>query len=194
MAEHQKLHFTAKVWAMPFVIFAVHRGSAHVADNLEIHSDAILMGSVVSSATCVPARAGPLLRLENDRPRSNQGLGGSLNVVVVTVGRSSSACGPAQKVCTAPRRNNDRLMSLRYRHLWTESDLGPRLEALVPGLAPWIHAASNPFADWYFGDAEVAGEIIQGWMSRPSSEMFLGRAFLLHDDATRGRPPARCGA
>jgi ribosomal protein S18 acetylase RimI-like enzyme len=85
-------------------------------------------------------------------------------------------------------------MSPRYRHLWTQGDLEPQLETLVPQLAPWIHAASNPFADWYFGGAEVAGEIIQEWMARPSSEMFLGRAFLLHDGDAAGSaaPPAGC--
>jgi ribosomal protein S18 acetylase RimI-like enzyme len=51
-------------------------------------------------------------------------------------------------------------------------------------LAPWIHQASNPFADWYFGDPEVALEVITEWMARPSSELHLGRAqFLFGDDA-----------
>lgn len=83
-------------------------------------------------------------------------------------------------------------MSLRYQHLPTESALGPRLGALVPVLAPWIHAASNPFADWYFGGGEMAREIIEEWMSRTSSEMFLGRAFLVHDDTSGTAPPVGC--
>lgn len=46
-------------------------------------------------------------------------------------------------------------------------------------LAPWIHQASNPFADWYYGDGEVARDVIAEWMDRPSSELHLGRALLL---------------
>jgi ribosomal protein S18 acetylase RimI-like enzyme len=52
----------------------------------------------------------------------------------------------------------------------------------VERLAPWVHQASNPFADWYYGDAEVALEVITEWMARPSSELHLGRAILLSDE------------
>lgn len=49
-------------------------------------------------------------------------------------------------------------------------------------LARWIHEASNPFADWYFGDREVAGEVIAEWTRRPTSELYLDRALFLIDE------------
>lgn len=55
---------------------------------------------------------------------------------------------------------------------------GASIGALVPVLAPWIYEASRPFADWYFGDAEVAQDIIAEWMVRPTSEVYVGRAIL----------------
>ncbi len=68
-------------------------------------------------------------------------------------------------------------MSIRL--LWKEpkADIG----ALIPTLAPWVVDASNPFADWYFGDPDVAAEILTEWMARPDSELYLGRALLLSD-------------
>jgi ribosomal protein S18 acetylase RimI-like enzyme len=55
------------------------------------------------------------------------------------------------------------------------------LSRQLVGLASWIHQASNPFADWYFGDPAVALEVITEWMGRPSSELHLGRARFLVD-------------
>src|SRR5690606_30501440 len=45
-----------------------------------------------------------------------------------------------------------------------------------------VHQASNPFADWYYGDAETAREVITERMGRPSSELHIGRAILLTRD------------
>lgn len=57
------------------------------------------------------------------------------------------------------------------------------LPALISTLAPWAYDASNPFADWYFGDPDAAAEILTEWMARPDSELYLGRAVLLSDAA-----------
>jgi ribosomal protein S18 acetylase RimI-like enzyme len=59
-----------------------------------------------------------------------------------------------------------------------------------PQLVQWVHEASNPFADWYFGSGPLAEEIIAEWMERPSSELFIGRAVVAFDDA--GRTPVGC--
>jgi ribosomal protein S18 acetylase RimI-like enzyme len=56
-------------------------------------------------------------------------------------------------------------------------------------LNAWIHAAGNPFADWYFGDPETAADIIREWMKRPSSELYARRAALLFDEQEQ---PAGC--
>ena len=66
---------------------------------------------------------------------------------------------------------------MRYRHLWTEGDAA-RMQ-LIPALAPWVYSASRPFADWYFGDPDVAAEILHEWMSRPTAEVFVGRAIVM---------------
>jgi ribosomal protein S18 acetylase RimI-like enzyme len=60
-------------------------------------------------------------------------------------------------------------------------ELEPSLHGLAPKLLPWIHEASRPFADWYFGDAESAAALIERFMLRPSSELHIGRAMLMLD-------------
>jgi ribosomal protein S18 acetylase RimI-like enzyme len=70
-------------------------------------------------------------------------------------------------------------MSDRYRYLWTEGTGDGR--ELVDVMAPWVIDASRPFADWYFGEPDVAAEIIQEWMSRPTSELFAGRSIVYED-------------
>lgn len=58
----------------------------------------------------------------------------------------------------------------------------PSLAGHVPTLRSWIHEASNPFADWYFGDEDAAEAFIARWLVRATSELYLGRAMLLLDD------------
>jgi ribosomal protein S18 acetylase RimI-like enzyme len=67
-------------------------------------------------------------------------------------------------------------------HCQLRSDDIPRSHTLLTTLAPWVYEASNPFADWYFGDPGVAAELIAEWGERPDSEYYLGRALLLEDD------------
>jgi ribosomal protein S18 acetylase RimI-like enzyme len=75
----------------------------------------------------------------------------------------------------------------RYRHLSAEP--GADLGELIAALAPLVHEASAPFADWYFGDAAVAADILREWMARPTAEVFAGRAIVLEDAADA---PAGC--
>lgn len=70
-------------------------------------------------------------------------------------------------------------MTGRFRHLWEEAD--QPTAAVVERLAPLVVAASRPFADWYFGEPDVAAEIVQDWMTRPTSEVFAGRAIVFED-------------
>jgi ribosomal protein S18 acetylase RimI-like enzyme len=68
----------------------------------------------------------------------------------------------------------------RFRPAWTAAE--PPSTDVVDLLAPWIVDASRPFADWYFGEPDVAAEILTEWMVRPSSEVYLGRAIVAEDD------------
>lgn len=78
-------------------------------------------------------------------------------------------------------------MSTRFRQISLESD-EPTAET-IELLTPWIVAASRPFADWYFGEPDVAAEIIGEWVARPTSELYAGRAIVAEDDTGR---PAGC--
>ena len=49
----------------------------------------------------------------------------------------------------------------------------------IPLALPWVHAASEPYVDWLFGNHHAAARVLQRWMNRPSSEVFVGRAVLL---------------
>jgi ribosomal protein S18 acetylase RimI-like enzyme len=72
-------------------------------------------------------------------------------------------------------------MTYRFRDLGDAPE--PPNAATITRLAPWVVEASRPFADWYFGEPDVAAEIIEEWMSRPGSEVYAGRATLIEDDA-----------
>jgi ribosomal protein S18 acetylase RimI-like enzyme len=73
---------------------------------------------------------------------------------------------------------------MKFRHLWTEDEVACR--ALIPTLAPWVHEASQPFADWYFATPELASEILCEWMDRPTAEVFVGRAIVMLEPETDG--------
>jgi ribosomal protein S18 acetylase RimI-like enzyme len=89
---------------------------------------------------------------------------------------------------------------MRYRHLWEED--GGALEPFVAPLVPLVHEASNPFADWFFGEHDLAGVCIGAWLRRPSSELYVGRAIVLFEETTPtgcliglgGEELARCRA
>lgn len=78
-----------------------------------------------------------------------------------------------------------------------------RVAEVAEVAAPWIVAASRPFADWYFGEPAVAEELLREWMLRPDSELYVGRAFVAYDGdgavtgaaiAMTGSELARCRA
>jgi ribosomal protein S18 acetylase RimI-like enzyme len=46
---------------------------------------------------------------------------------------------------------------------------------------PWVHASAQPYIDWLLGGRAAASELLEQWMRRPSSEVFLERAVLLLD-------------
>ena len=78
---------------------------------------------------------------------------------------------------------------LDLREAWQLSS--DALARAITRLAPWVHHASNPFADWYYGDAETARDVITEWMGRASSELHIGRALLLKGD-DEDEPPLGC--
>src|SRR5262245_15215127 len=78
---------------------------------------------------------------------------------------------------------------MKFRHLWTEDAAAAR--DLIPQLAPWVHEASQPFADWYFANPELAAEILREWMDRPTAEVFVGRAIVMTERAA-GDAPVGC--
>lgn len=70
------------------------------------------------------------------------------------------------------------------------------IAARVPDWRDAVLEASNPFASWYFGDADVARELTAEWMARPDSELYLGRAVALTvpgSDADRASQERACG-
>ena len=69
---------------------------------------------------------------------------------------------------------------MRFVHFWDEQS--PQLERFAAALSDCVHESSNPYADWYFGDADVAAAIISEWMFRPTSEYYLGRSVVMLDD------------
>jgi ribosomal protein S18 acetylase RimI-like enzyme len=52
---------------------------------------------------------------------------------------------------------------------------------------PWVHAAGNPYYDWFFGGHELAASQLKIWLRSPSSEVSKKRArLLLVDGAVAG--------
>jgi ribosomal protein S18 acetylase RimI-like enzyme len=72
---------------------------------------------------------------------------------------------------------------VRFVHLWDEQS--PQLERFAAALSDCVHESSNPYADWYFGEAETAAAIISEWILRPTSEYYLGRSLVMLDDEDR---------
>jgi ribosomal protein S18 acetylase RimI-like enzyme len=53
----------------------------------------------------------------------------------------------------------------------------------IPVTLPWVHAASQPYTDWLLGDRSAAVNMLEQWMRLPASEVFIGRAVVLVEDA-----------
>ena len=69
---------------------------------------------------------------------------------------------------------------MRFIQFWDSGP--PEIEQMVEKFRPSVHEASNPFADWYFADEQVADEILGEWMGRPTSEIYVGRSIVMTDD------------
>ena len=57
----------------------------------------------------------------------------------------------------------------------------PEAETFVEAVLPWVHEAGCPYFDWFFGGSEATLETLDGWMRRPSSEVFVGRLTVLEE-------------
>jgi ribosomal protein S18 acetylase RimI-like enzyme len=50
----------------------------------------------------------------------------------------------------------------------------------------WVRAAGQPYIDWLLGGSDAAPRILEEWMRRPSSEVFIGRAVVVDEDGPVG--------
>jgi ribosomal protein S18 acetylase RimI-like enzyme len=51
----------------------------------------------------------------------------------------------------------------------------------IPAALPWVHAAGQPYIDWLLGGRAATLRILEQWMRRPSSEVFMGRVVVVED-------------
>lgn len=56
----------------------------------------------------------------------------------------------------------------------------------IPAALPWIHAAGQPYVDWLLGSRSAASRILEQWIRRPSSEVFIGRVVVVADTTPVG--------
>lgn len=54
----------------------------------------------------------------------------------------------------------------------------PHAERFLDAVLTGVLQAGSPYLQWFFGGADEACSAMLGWMARPSSEIFLGRAVL----------------
>src|SRR3954463_1102713 len=71
-------------------------------------------------------------------------------------------------------------------------ELEPTAE--IPLALPWVHAASQPYIDWLLGGHSPTLRILDQWMRRPSSEVFVGRAVIAEQAGMVGGFIALSGA
>jgi ribosomal protein S18 acetylase RimI-like enzyme len=58
----------------------------------------------------------------------------------------------------------------------------PARDRRLAEVAPWVHAAANPYLDWMIGSPELARAAIERWMLRADSEISLDRTVGLYED------------
>jgi ribosomal protein S18 acetylase RimI-like enzyme len=68
---------------------------------------------------------------------------------------------------------------MTFRSLSSEIEPACKISVTLP----WVHAAGQPYIDWLLGDRSAALQILEQWMRHPSSEVFIGRAVVLVDEA-----------
>jgi ribosomal protein S18 acetylase RimI-like enzyme len=54
-------------------------------------------------------------------------------------------------------------------------------ERYAGGVLSWVHQAGRPYFDWFFEGEERARSVLAEWVTRPSSEAYIGRAVVLLD-------------
>ncbi|MBD3292413.1 MAG: GNAT family N-acetyltransferase [Armatimonadia bacterium] len=57
----------------------------------------------------------------------------------------------------------------------------PDAERHISEILPWILEAASPYYEWFFGGNDEATRVLGGWMRRPSSEIYVGRASLIFE-------------
>lgn len=68
---------------------------------------------------------------------------------------------------------------MTFRPLADDGDLSDEIAAA----APWVHAAGQPYVDWLLGGPATARRILEQWMRRRSSEVYIGRAVIAEEGA-----------
>jgi ribosomal protein S18 acetylase RimI-like enzyme len=79
---------------------------------------------------------------------------------------------------------------MTFRSLSGEADTSRE----VADALPWVQAAGRPFIDWLLGGPRTARRILEQWMRRPSSEVFIGRAVVVDEARPVGGFIALTGA
>ncbi len=54
----------------------------------------------------------------------------------------------------------------------------PHTERFLDAVLAGVLQAGSPYLEWFFGGTDEARSVLRGWVARPSSEVFLGRAVL----------------
>jgi ribosomal protein S18 acetylase RimI-like enzyme len=79
---------------------------------------------------------------------------------------------------------------MRFRSPSGEADASREVAAALP----WVQAAGRPYVDWLLGGRSAARRILEQWMRRPSSEVFIGRAVVVDEEHPVGGFIALAGA
>jgi ribosomal protein S18 acetylase RimI-like enzyme len=65
----------------------------------------------------------------------------------------------------------------RFRSLAGDAEA----DQYAAGALDWVHEAGRPYFDWFFDGPATARLVLAEWLSRPSSEVFVGRAVVMLD-------------
>jgi ribosomal protein S18 acetylase RimI-like enzyme len=79
---------------------------------------------------------------------------------------------------------------MTFRTLSAQAD--PSRE--IVNALPWVQAAGRPYVDWLLGGHAATRRILEQWMARPSSEVFIGRAIVVEEGCPVGGFIALIGA
>jgi ribosomal protein S18 acetylase RimI-like enzyme len=79
---------------------------------------------------------------------------------------------------------------MTFRSLSGDADPWREIAAALP----WVQAAGRPYVDWLLGGRGAARRILEQWMRRPSSEVFIRRAVVVDEARPVGGFIALTGA